>query len=360
MNECQQTLDGGTALINEDHPGFHDKEYRARRSAIVNLAYETKFGQEIPLVDYTDEETRVWGIVYNNLKKQFDQYACDELLEVFPSLEKNCGYAPDNIPQLRDISDHLFASTGFRLKPIAGLVSARDFLNCLAYRVFVSTQYIRHGGNPFYTPEPDICHELIGHVPLFLNPAFADFSQEIGLASLGASDDDIGLLSSLYWFTVEFGVIRAPNSNNIKAYGAGVLSSFGEIEWACSEKPSQECLDSGGITANYPHMKRPEYIPFDPWIASTTPFPITTYQPKFFVREKMLKYFIFDFFSSKQITIYINEALKFHSNFKFCNFRLANRSSILRIKRASSVTVSIVHSSHSTIPSPSASRWTVR
>jgi len=270
---ANRVLDAGKDL-ESDHPGFHDKVYRARRAELADIAVNFKQGESIPFIKYTPEELSVWAAVYDRLSALHDRYACSEYLETLRLMEAHCGYSRTSIPQAQDISNFLMEKTGFSLRPVAGLLSSRDFLNGLAFRVFFSTQYIRHHSKPLYTPEPDICHELIGHAPMFADPVFADFSQEIGLASLGATDEEIVKLASCYWFSVEFGLIR--EKGQIKAFGAGILSSFGELEYSCS--PTRP---AGGSN------ERSKLVPWDPNVASVTKYPITTYQPTYFVAESL-------------------------------------------------------------------------
>mmetsp|Transcript_24694 Transcript_24694/g.57550 ORF Transcript_24694/g.57550 Transcript_24694/m.57550 type:complete len:258 (+) Transcript_24694:710-1483(+) len=203
----------------------------------------------------------------------WEKYACREYKHSMKLMKEHCGYSRDNIPQQDDISSFLKQRTQFQMRPVAGLLSSRDFLNGLAFRVFFSTQYIRHPSRPLYTPEPDICHELLGHAPMFADRDFADFSQEIGLASLGASDEDVQKLAHCYWHSVEFGLCREEGQN--KAYGAGLLSSFGELEYACGTDHARD------------DDEEPEIVAWDPEVASRQEFPITTYQPVYFLADSL-------------------------------------------------------------------------
>lgn len=116
----------------------------------------------IPRIQYTDNEIKTWSIIYNKLLPLIDQHACNEYKDLFVLLQQNCGYSDKNIPQLQDISDFLRDTTGFNIRPVTGLLSARNFLYGLAHRTFFSTQYLRHHDKPLYTPEPDLVHELMG------------------------------------------------------------------------------------------------------------------------------------------------------------------------------------------------------
>ncbi|KAI8368019.1 Biopterin-dependent aromatic amino acid hydroxylase-domain-containing protein [Choanephora cucurbitarum] len=259
---AEKVLEMGEEL-SSDHPGAHDPVYRARRAEITRIAKTYRTGQPVPEIEYTAEENETWGKVFRQLTSMYPTHACREHQYVLPLLIQNCGYNDQQIPQIEQISNFLKDCTGFTVRPVMGLLSSRDFLNAFAFRVFYSTQYIRHHSKPYYTPEPDVCHELLGHVPLFADPDFADFSQEIGLASLGASDDDIAKLATIFWFTVEFGLCR--QDGEIKAYGAGLLSSFGELEYALSDKP--------------------ELRPFEPPKTALQKYPITEFQPVYYVAE---------------------------------------------------------------------------
>ncbi|XP_022099178.1 phenylalanine-4-hydroxylase-like isoform X2 [Acanthaster planci] len=237
--------------LEPSHPGAKDPEYQALRKMCWNIAHNYTIGTPIPVIEYTESQIKTFGAIYSKLKILYPTNACKEFNEIFPDLVKECNISEDHIPQMEDVSQFVKKRTGFVLRPVSALLSARDFLSALAFHVFPATQYLRHPSSPFYTPEPDLCHELLGHCALLANPEFAQFSQEIGLASLGAPDEYIEKLASVYWFTVEFGVCK--ESTGRKAYGAGLLSSVAEIQYFLTDEPKVKPFDtSTAITESYP------------------------------------------------------------------------------------------------------------
>ncbi|CAD6240228.1 GSCOCG00002566001-RA-CDS [Cotesia congregata] len=263
LDNCNHLMTKYEPDLDMNHPGFADKEYRARRKIIAEIAFAYKYGDPIPSIPYTETENETWLRVFNTVVDLVPKHACIEYQRVFKKLRDEKIFVPHRIPQLQEVSDFLNRNTGFTLRPAAGLLTARDFLSSLAFRIFQSTQYVRHINSPYHTPEPDCIHELLGHMPLLADPSFAQFSQEIGLASLGASDEEIEKLSTIYWFTVEFGLCK--EGKEVKAYGAGLLSAYGELLHSLSDK----C----------------EHRPFDPSTTALQPYQDQDFQPIYYVAE---------------------------------------------------------------------------
>ena len=216
---------GELVSLTADHPGFSDPAYRRRRNEIARLALEYRAGDPVPAVVYTDEEHAVWREVRRNLDPLHARYACREYLEGAASVS----LPRDRIPQLAEVNATIEPVHGFRMLPVAGLVSARTFLAYLGRGAFLSTQYMRHHSVPLYTPEPDVVHELVGHAATFAHAGFARLNRTFGEAVLRAGDDHeaVEAVGRLYWFTLEFGVLR--ERDGLRVYGAGLLSSFGEL-----------------------------------------------------------------------------------------------------------------------------------
>jgi len=242
-----------------DHPGAHDDEYRTRRDYIASLSKKFRLdpNHKIIDVDYSPDEQKIWQIVATKLEELHKKYASEFYLEA----KKKLCITNERIPQLSEMSQRLTELTGFRLAPIEGLVDTRAFLSWLSWRTMLSTQYIRHHSRPEYTPEPDIVHEAIGHIPMFTNQDFADFSSFIGHGAKIATDAQLEELGRLYWFTVEFGLVE--EKGELKAYGAGLLSSFGELEHAFTNEVERRPFDLENVINtpyNYSDMQPILYV----------------------------------------------------------------------------------------------------
>lgn len=223
MNDAVLHATPQLVALDADHPGFHDPEYRRRRNEIARLAIEHRPGDPPPLAEYTGEEQAVWREVWRHLVPLHERYACSAYLEAAGRV----ALSREAIPQLREVNAIIEPFFGFRMMPVAGLVTAGAFLEQLGRGVFLSTQYMRHHSVPLYTPEPDVVHELIGHAATFADPDFARLNRAFGRAVAKASAEDIERIGRLYWYTLEFGVVREAGA--LKVYGAGLLSSFGEL-----------------------------------------------------------------------------------------------------------------------------------
>lgn len=220
-----KTTDGKVEVqLESDHPGFSDPEYRARRNDIAQQSANYRPGDSIPVITYTDTENEVWRIVSAELAPRQEKYACEAFLAAKDALK----LPDDHVPQLTEVTTLLSPQSGFGYEPVAGLAPLREFYGSFARRSFFSTQYIRHSSVPQYTPEPDIIHEVIGHANQLADPVFADICVEVGQAiDRTRTEPALGFLSRVFWFTLEFGVVK--ENGELRTYGAGLLSSIGEL-----------------------------------------------------------------------------------------------------------------------------------
>jgi phenylalanine-4-hydroxylase len=241
--------------LDPDHPGFRDPGYRERRNQIARIAFEHE-GGPVPTVRYTPEEQQTWRTVWEHLEPLHHRYAGGEYLDASRLVRLD----RKEVPQLEEVNGALRRATGFAMKPVAGLVGDRTFLGYLSRGSFLATQYMRHPSRPLYTPEPDVVHELIGHAASFCDERFARLNRSFGEAAERVDAETLSRVARLYWYTLEFGVCREKGA--LKAYGAGLLSSFGEL---------------GGFE------ERAELRAFDPGIISQTPYDPTGYQAALFV-----------------------------------------------------------------------------
>ena len=188
--------------------------------------YVAKHPDKDGFVSYTKEENEVWKTLYERQIKLLQGRACREFIDGVRCL--NIG--AEKIPQLPEVSAKLRAATGWSVTPVAALISFKEFFELLANRQFPAATFIRLPEHLDYLKEPDIFHELFGHCPLLTNRAFADFTQRVGEIGLTMTKEERVMLARLYWFTVEFGLIRA--AEGLRIYGGGILSSKGESVYA--------------------------------------------------------------------------------------------------------------------------------
>jgi phenylalanine-4-hydroxylase len=185
---------------------------------------------------YDEEAHDVWRVLFERRMSTLQ----DTGSEVFLSGMERIGLACDRVPELTDVNRRLAASTGWAAVGVGGFIPAPQFFRCLARRRFPTTLIVRPRAQLDYLPEPDIFHDVFGHVPLHADPVFADFLQQFGaLAASAGSEAETTAMARLFWFTVEFGLVR--ERGRVKVYGSGLISSHGDAANAlgpsCDRRP---------------------------------------------------------------------------------------------------------------------------
>jgi phenylalanine-4-hydroxylase len=225
---------------------------------------------------YSEANHEAWRDLYARMHDRWQRYANHRFLQ---GIENLC-LSPDRVPHLEDVNKFMAPLTGFRAKAVSGYVPAYMFFDCLRQREFPTTITIRDGQVLDYLPEPDIFHDIAGHVPMHTDKAFADTLVLFGECARAAAEraNDVAdehervrrmtsvikAMARFFWFTIEFGLMKGARRGEIKAYGSGLLSSYGEIE---------HCIESPDVQ-RYPFQLE--------WVVNQY-FEIDHYQPLLFV-----------------------------------------------------------------------------
>jgi phenylalanine-4-hydroxylase len=225
---------------------------------------------------YSEANHEVWARLYARMGDRWQKYANRRFLE---GLQTLC-LDPNRVPRLEDVNRFMAPLTGFRAKSVSGYVPAYKFFDCLRQREFPTTITIRDGAVLDYLPEPDIFHDIAGHVPMHTDKAFADTLVAFGECARAAAERAAGIpdehervrrmtsvikaMARFFWFTIEFGLMKGNKPGELKAYGSGLLSSYGELAY---------CIDSPDVQ-RYPFQLE--------WVVNQY-FEIDHYQPLLFV-----------------------------------------------------------------------------
>jgi phenylalanine-4-hydroxylase len=229
------------------------------------MKYESKQPNALGHVEYNSIEESTWQTLFHRQNSVLEGRACKEFIHGLNLLKLT-----DKIPQHFEVSEVMRSHTGWALEPVPAVIPAAEFFHLLATKRFPSANFIRTPEELDYLQEPDIFHEIYGHCPLLTNQNYADFVQEYGKLALSVSGKERMRLFRLFWFTIEFGLLK--ENNNLRIYGGGILSSYKETLEALTDSNDKMELHSV----------------LDPL---RTPFRIDIVQPVYFVIESLEKLF---------------------------------------------------------------------
>ena len=210
---------------------------------------------------YTEEDHHVWSLLFDKQMNLLPDSATRAYLDGI----RKCGFKRDRVPRFSEVNKALDQATGWQIYVVPGLIDNKPFFKHLSNREFPATTWLRSLSQLHYLEEPDMFHDVFGHIPLLSEQFFCDFLQGISAITYTYIDNPlvVEMMARLYWYTVEFGLIR--ENNTLKIYGAGILSSSGESLYCLSE------------VANH--------IPYNPQLIMDTPYIKDKYQTQYFVVE---------------------------------------------------------------------------